>query len=117
MKKLDTAVFLCIWLLFSLCCSSTPSGTIPIRDLQNKGMEKLGQNVVAVGLAETRSHMSSFRMFKIYDGGNSLWVVLPEDAEMPPQGVKVRVTGALQQKEFSGLGKTICIEATKVMME
>jgi hypothetical protein len=36
---------------------------------------------------------------------------------MPPQGAKVRVTGLVQQKEFTGIGKTLYIDATKVMME
>jgi hypothetical protein len=117
MKKLGTAVILCMWLLFSLSCSSTPSGTMSIGDIQSKGTEKLGQNVVVVGLAETGSVMSSFRMFRVYDGGDFLWVVFPESVVMPPQGAKVRVTGLVQQKEFTGIGKTLYIDATKVMME
>lgn len=100
-----------------LGCSSTPPGTVPIGELQSKGAERLGQNVVVVGLAETRTSMSSFKMLKVYDGGNFLWVVLPEGTEMPPQGVRIRASGVLQQKEFTVIGKTIYIEANKVEME
>jgi len=117
MKKIITAVILCMWLLFFLGCSSIPSGTVPIGDLQSKGTERIGQNVVVVGLAETRTAMSSFRMFKVYQGGNFLWVLLPEGTEMPPQGVNVRVSGPLQEKEFTVIGKTVYIEATSVRME
>jgi hypothetical protein len=117
MKRLVTAVILSTLLLTFLGCSSTPPGTTSVGDVVKKATELIGQNVVVVGLSETRTSMTSFRMFKIYDGGNFLWVVLPEGTEMPPQGLKVRVTGLLQQKEFTVIGKTIYIEATKVAME
>jgi len=117
MKKLFTAVFLGLWMLISLGCSSTPSGTISIGDIQKNAASRLGQNVVVVGMADTRTPLSSFRMFKLYDGSQYLWVTLPESAEEPPQGVNVRVTGALQQKEFNIIGKVYYIESTKVAME
>jgi hypothetical protein len=117
MKKLSAAVFLCLWLLFSLGCSSTPPGTVPLADLLSQGTERLGQNVVVVGMAETKTPLTSFMMFKLYDDGKSIWVLLPESVPMPPQGISVRVSGALQQKEFTVIGKTIYIDATKVAME
>ena len=117
MKKLSTAAFLGLWLLFYLGCSSTPSGTIAIGDIQKNAADRLGQNVVVVGMADTRTPLSSFRMFKLYDGSKYLWVMLPESAEEPPQGVNVRVFGTLQQKEFNIIGKVFYIQSTKVAME
>jgi hypothetical protein len=117
MKKLSTSVFLALWLLLSLGCSSTPSGTISIDDIQKNAAERLGQDVVVVGFVDTRTPLSSFRMFKLYNGSKYLWVTLPESAEEPPQGVTVRVFGTLQQKEFNIIGKVFYIESTKVAME
>jgi len=116
MKKLSMAV-LGLWLLVSLSCSSAPPGTISIGDIQKNAAERLGQNVVVVGMADTRTPLSSFRMFKLYDGSKYLWVTLPESAEEPPQGISVRVSGTLQQKEFNIIGKVYYIESTKVAME
>jgi hypothetical protein len=88
-----------------------------IKDILANPAAKLGQEVVVVGIAETRTSMSSFKMFKLYQGGDNLWVTLPESTEEPPQGIKVRVTGPLQEKEFTIIGKVFYIEATKVAME
>jgi hypothetical protein len=117
MNKFFTAVFLGVWLLISIGCSSIPSGTMAIKDIQANPAEQLGKEVVAVGIAETRTSMSSFRMFKLYQGSDNIWVTLPEETEEPPQGIKVRVTGPLQEKEFTIIGKVYYIEATKVEME
>ena len=44
-------------------------------------------------------------------------IVFPEGTEEPPQGIDVRVTGILQQKEFTIIGEVFYILATKVEME
>jgi hypothetical protein len=115
MKRLCTAAVLGLWLLFSIGCSSTPSGTISVTDVQKP--EQVGQNVVVVGMAETKTNLSTFKMFKLYEGQKYVWVELQPSMEMPPQGMNVRVFGALQQKEYNVIGKVYCIEATKVAME
>ncbi len=117
MKKVSTAVILGLWLLLSLGCSSTPPGTISISDIEKNAVERIGQNVVVVGMADTRTPLSSFKMFKLYNGSKFLWATIPEGAEEPPQGVQVRVTGTLQQKEFNVIGKVVYIESTKIAME
>jgi hypothetical protein len=117
MKRLCTAIFLVLSLLLSFGCSSIPSGTESIIELQKKGAERLGQNVIVVGMADSKTPLSSFRMLKVYQNEEFIWVTLPEGAEEPPQGVDIRVTGALQQKEFNIIGKVLYIEATKVAME
>jgi hypothetical protein len=117
MNKFCTAVFLGLWLLFSIGCSSIPAGTMAIKDILANPAQKLGQEVVAVGIAETRTSMTSFKMFKLYQSSDSIWVTLPAETEEPPQGIKVRVTGPLQEKEFTIIGKVFYIEATKVAME
>ena len=116
MKKLCMAVFLVMGLLFSFGCSSS-SGTADLGDLLEKGAAGLGQGVVVVGMAEVKTPLSSLGMFKLYDGGRSVWVSLPESASMPPQGMKVRVTGVFGEKEFNVIGKVFYIEAIKVAME
>ena len=117
MKKFITGAFLGLWLLSSLACSSVPSGTAAIKDLMANPEEHLGEEVVLVGIAETRTEMSSFGMFKLYQDADYIWVTLPEDAEEPPQGSKIRVTGLLQQKEFTVIGEVYYILEGKVQME
>jgi hypothetical protein len=117
MKKICTAVLLGLWLLFSIGCSSTPSGTEKIANLLKDPESILGKEVVCVGLAETKTSLSSFRMFKLFDGGSFIWVKFPESVEEPPQGYKVRVHGMLLQGEFNIIGKTYYIEANKISME
>jgi len=117
MKNIYVAAFLVLSLLLLFGCSSVPSGTEKIVDLQKQGASRLGQNVIVVGMADTKTPLSSFRMFKLYQDENFIWVTLPEGAEEPPQGMTVRAAGVLQQKEFNVIGKVIYVEAAKVTME
>ena len=117
MKKCSAAVLLGLWLLISLGCSSTPSGTIAVKDLQKNMADKLGQNVVVVAMTDIRTELSSFKMFKLYQSNSFVWASIPEGTEEPPQGIKVRVTGVVQQKEFPAVGKIYFIESTSVAME
>jgi hypothetical protein len=118
MKKFSAAALLGLWILISLGCSSTPSGTVAIKDLKDNFAQHLGQNVVVVGMADTRTTLSSFKMIKIYKGTDSIYISLPEGIEAPPRGVSVRVTGVVQQKEFPGLpGKTYYVESKTVTLE
>ncbi len=117
MKKLYAATIIGIVLLLSFGCSSTPSGTIAISELNQAAASKLGQDVVVIGEAETKTQLSSFKMFKIFKGSDYIWVTIPDGAEEPPQAVKVRVSGKLQQKEFNLVGKIYYIEAAKIRME
>jgi len=117
MKKFFTTAFLGLWLLSSLGCSSIPEGTVAIKDLMVNPEEQLGLEIELVGMAEIRTQMSSFSMFKLYQDNDSVWVLLPEDTEEPPQGIKVRVSGILQQKEFTVIGEVYYMLATKVAME
>jgi hypothetical protein len=117
MKKLYAATIIGVMLLLSFGCSSTPSGTIAINELNQSMASKLGQDVVVVGEAETKTQLSSFKMFKIFRGNDNVWVAIPEGTEEPPQAVKVRVSGKVQQKEFNLVGKIYYIEATKIRME
>lgn len=117
MKNLYTAVFLMVALMLSYGCSSIPAGTDKIVDLEKSGAARLGQNVTVVGMAETKTPLSSFGMFKLYQNQNFIWVALPEGAEEPPQGMNVRVAGVIQEKEFTIIGKAFYIEASKITME
>lgn len=117
MKKLCAAAFIGILLLLSSGCSSAPEGTIAIAELQKNPDSRLGQEVVVIGMAETKTPLSSFKMFKLYKGNDFVWSTIPEGTEEPPQAAKVRVTGTLQQKEMNIVGKIYCIEASKIRME
>ena len=117
MKTLCAAAFIGVVLLLSFGCSSTPSGTISISELEKTAASRLGQEVVVVGMAETKTPLSSLKMFKLFKGNDYIWVTIPEGTEEPPQAVSVRVTGALQQKDFNIVGKVYYIEATKITME
>ena len=117
MKKIFTAIFLGLWLLISIGCSSIPPGTEKIEDLNKNAASMIGKEVVCVGLSETKTTLSSFRMFKISQGNNWFWVKYPEGAEEPPQGIKVRIYGTVQESQFNIIGKAFFIQATKVAME
>ena len=117
MKKLFAVIFIAVLLLISFGCSSTPAGTIAISELEKNAASYVGKEVVVVGMAETKTPLTSFRMFKLYKGNNYIWSSIPEGTEEPPQAVQVRVTGVMQQKEFSIVGNIYYIEATAVRME
>ena len=120
MKKLCAVTFVSVLLLILIACSSIPKGTESIAGLQKDGAARLGQNVIVVGMAETKTPMasSSFKMFQLYQNNDSIWVALQPETEIPPQGVTVRVSGTLQQKQFSLIGKVYYIEANQpVKME
>ncbi len=117
MKKLGVAVFLA-WALFSFGCSSTPSGTDNIGDLTANGASRLGQKVVVVGVAETKTGQSSMGLFRVFNAGHNIWAWRNvEELDEPPQGEKVRVEGVLRQKEFNIIGKVFYVEASKISME
>jgi hypothetical protein len=116
MKKFVTAVFL-LGLLISIGCSSTPAGVNKFSDVAENMASRLGQKVVLIGDSETRTGHSTERLFKLTEGTKFIWVQRNEDVEEPPQATKIRVEGIVQQKEFTILGKIICIEATKISME
>jgi len=117
MKKFFTAAVLGLWLLSSLGCSSIPEGTVAIKDLMANPEDQMGVEIVVVGMADVRTEMSSFGMFKLYQDNDMIWVLMPEDTEEPPQGIDVRVSGVLQQKEFTVIGEVYYILATKIAME
>lgn len=117
MKKFCAATIVGLLLLLSFGCSSTPSGTVAIKDLQQNAATRVGQNVVVVGMAEMNTPNAPTKMFRIYRDNRYFWVSLPESAPEPPQGADVRVSGTLQQKEFSLIGKVYYIQADKVSLE
>jgi hypothetical protein len=117
MKKICAAVWLGLWLLFLIGCSSTPPGTERVKNLLKDPESILGKEIVSVGLSETKTPLNSFRMFKLYDGGDFIWVKYPESVEGPPQGTKIRVYGNLLEGTFDIIGKVYYIEASKVLME
>jgi hypothetical protein len=117
MKKVCAAAFISLLLLLSISCSSIPEGTEKISELQKNAASMLGKEVVVVGMADTKSPLSSFRMFKLYQDSEYIWAMVPEGAEDPPQGISVRVTGLWQKKKFDIIGETYFVETTKLRME
>ena len=117
MTKFCAATIIGLLLLLSFGCSSTPSGTVAIEEILKNAATQLGQNVVVVGMAEIKTPNAPPRMFRIYKNNQYLWVLLPEMASEPPQGADVRVSGTVQQKEFTLIGKVVYIQADKVRLE
>jgi hypothetical protein len=118
MIRTSAAVILVLCLLISFGCSSTPSGTIAINDIQKDGAKYVGKNVVVVGAADIRgSAPFAPQMFKLTNKDGSVWVSRPESTYLPDQERQVRVTGTLQQKRLNIFGEVYCIEATKVEVE
>lgn len=116
MKKFYVAVVLCVALLLVCGCSSTPPGTVRVKDIVEKGSELLGQHVIVFGRAETNTPMKDLKLFYVYEDFDKAWVQLPQDAlAMPPQAEKIRVEGTLKKKKFMTLPEEqIYIEATVV---
>jgi len=117
MRKLIPAVILCICMLLTFGCSSTPSGTVSIKEIHQAGAAEIGQNVVVVGTAETKHNLAAFHMFRLYNKDQYIWVQVPKTEDDPAQGMEVRVTGTVQKKTFQLIGEVIYIEATKVGVE
>ncbi len=117
MKNLWITLFLLLSLLMAYGCSTVPAGTDKIVDLHKNAAARLGQNVTVVGIADVKTPLSSFRLFKLYQGQDFIWVSLPEDGEEPPQGFKIRVAGVLQQGEFTIIGNVYYIAASKITYE
>jgi len=119
MKKFSAAVLAGLLLLISTGCSSTPSGTVAVKDLQQNIEQQVGQKVVVVGKTDTRTAgMSAVKLFKVYKGTDSVWASVPEGEVEPPHGVEVRVTGVVQSKEFpGGIGQRFFIDSETVNME
>lgn len=117
MTKVCTTVLIGMLLLISVSCSSVPEGTMKIADIQKDKAAHLGKEVVIVGMSETKTSMSSFKMFKIYQGSDFIWVLRGETSEEPLQGVDIRVTGTLKEGEFNLIGKVLYLEASKIRVE
>ncbi len=116
MTKVCAAALVSLLLLLSISCSSIPAGTEKITDLL-KDSSKLGKEVVVVGMADNRSTMSSFKLFKLYQGSDFIWAKVPEGKEEPPQGINVRVSGPLQKQKFDIIGEVVYVESTQLKME
>ena len=117
MRKLIPAVILCICMLLTFACSSTPSGTVSVQEILQAGAAKIGQDVVVVGKAEMKHELAAFHMFRLYNKDQYIWVQVPKGEDDPGQGMEFRVTGTVQKKTFKLIGETIYIEATKVGVE
>jgi hypothetical protein len=117
MKKVCAAALVTLLLLLSVSCSSIPAGTEKITDLQKNAASKLGKEVVVVGMADNKTPMSSFKLFKLYQESDYIWAKVPEGKEEPPQGINVRVTGPLQKQKFEIIGEIYYVDSTKLTME
>jgi hypothetical protein len=119
MKKISTAVLFGLLLTAFIGCSSTPEGTVAIKDLQQNIEQRIGQKVVVVGLVDTSvGGMSITGLFRLYRGNDAVWASIPEGGSEPPQGVRVRVTGVVAEDDFpAGIGKRVYIESQSIMME
>jgi len=119
MKKLSIAIPLGLLLMFFAGCSSAPDGTVAIKDLQRTIEQQIGQKVVVVGAVDTSAGgISITKLFRLYKGNDAVWASIPEDASTPPQGVRVRVTGVIAEKDFpGGIGRRVYIESQSINME
>ena len=119
MKKISTAILLGSLLIILAGCSTTPEGTVALKDLQRNIEQQIGQKVVVVGNADVRiPGMASHGLFRLYKGYDAVLVTVPEGEKDPPQGARVRVTGVIAEEEFSGgIGRKVYINAQSVRME
>ena len=119
MKKISIAIPLGLLLMFFAGCSSTPEGTVALKELQNTIEQRIGQEVAAVGAVDTKvSGMSITGLFRLYRGNDAVWSSIPEGEPAPPQGVRVRVTGVVKEETFpGGIGRIVYIEAKSIRVE
>jgi ABC-type Fe3+-hydroxamate transport system substrate-binding protein len=119
MKKFSIALSIGLLLMVFAGCSSAPEGTVAIKDLQRTIEQQIGQKVVVVGTVDTSvAGMSITGLFRLYKGNDAVWASVPEFSPVPPQGVRVRVTGVIADKEFSGgIGRRVYIDSASVTME
>jgi hypothetical protein len=119
MKRFSIAIPLGLLLMIFVGCSSTPEGTVAIKDLQQTIEQQIGQKVVVVGSVDTSAGgVSITRLFRLYKGNDAVWVSIPENEPTPPQGVRVRVTGVVSEKDFpGGIGRRVYIESQSINME
>ena len=119
MKKFSIAILFGLLLITFTGCSSVPDGTVALKELQQTIEQQIGQKVVVIGSVDTSaSGMSLTRLFRLYKGGDAVWASIPEGNEAPPQGVRVRVTGVVAEKDFpGGVGKKVYIESQSISME
>ena len=119
MKKISIAFSLSLLLLAFAGCSSAPEGTVAIKDLQQTIEQQIGQKVVVVGTVDHNvGGMSITKLFRLYKGNDAVWASVPEGTPDPPQGVRVRVTGVIAEKDFpGGIGRKVFIESQSITME
>ena len=119
MKKILTATLFGLSLMILAGCSSTPEGTVSIKDLAQNIEQMIGQKVVVVGTVDSRvPGIGSTRLFKLYKGNVSVWAYRPEGMPQPPQAVAVRVTGVVQEQDFEGgVGRKVFIQTESLTME
>jgi len=119
MKRFSIAISFGLFLMLFAGCSSTPEGTVTIKDLQQTIEQQIGQKVVVVGSVDTSAgSLSITRLFRLYKGNDAVWVSIPENEPTPPQGIRVRVIGVISEKEFpGGIGRRVYIESQSINME
>ena len=119
MKKFSIAIPFGLLLMVFAGCSSTPEGTVAIKDLQQNIEQMIGQKVVVVGAVDTSvGGVSITGLFRLYKGNDAVWVSIPDRGVTPPQGVRVRVTGVVAENEFpAGIGRRVYVDSQSIMME
>jgi hypothetical protein len=117
MKRSSAAVWFILCLLVSFGCSSTPSGTIAVSELQKNPIKYLGQHVAVVGTADIHTESLAPQMLKLCHKYDCIWVSRPESTYYPDQGRLIRVTGTFQQKRFNLIGEVYYIEADDIDVE
>jgi len=119
MKMFSISLSLSLLFLVFAGCSSAPEGTVAIKDIQRTIEQQIGQKVVVVGTVDNNvGGMSITNLFRLYKGNDAVWASVPEGIPDPPQGVRVRVTGVIAEKDFpGGIGRRVYIESQSIAME
>jgi ABC-type Fe3+-hydroxamate transport system substrate-binding protein len=120
MKNFSVVILIGLLLMVFSGCSSSPEGTVAIKDLQRTMEQQIGQKVVVVGAVDTKNvgGMAITGLFRLYKGNDVVWASVPEGEAEPPQGVRVRVTGVVAEKDFpAGVGRRVYIESESIRME
>lgn len=119
MKKFSIALPSVLFLMIFIGCSSTPEGTVAIKELQQNIEQQIGQKVVVVGSVDTSVEgISITGLFRLYKGNDAVWVSILEGEPVPPQGLRVRVAGVVAEKDFSaGIGRRVYIKSQTIKME
>lgn len=108
-----TTITLCILISVGGFENCTNSKRVTVQELLAQPDKRLGLEVEVEGIVDDGIGVpfNSSGFFKLYDNGRTIWIVLPQTISIPPEGIKVRVSGIFRKNKFIFVGNVFYIDA------